>query len=124
MPNPSDKDHYLSAMETRECIDANKVSLETLKQFIPTTKADTDEQKAVKHAKSLDQGRSFTATKVRATVSCDSCGADRVIFSDNAVGTKKGTSKNQLECLLRSLENGYICGNAINEEGGFFVKMH
>ena len=80
VPNPSDKDHYLSATKAREYIDTNKTSFKTLKQFIPTTKADTDEQKAVKHAKSLDQGRSFTATKVRATVSCDSCGADRVIF--------------------------------------------
>ena len=75
----------------------NNVSFKTLEQFIPTTKADYEKQKAVKHARSLDQGQPFTASKVRATVSCDSCSTDRAIFSQNAVGTKKGPNKNQLE---------------------------
>ena len=56
--------------------------------------------------KSLEQGRSFTASKVRATASCDSCGADRVIFSDNAVGIKKGPRKNH--------------GLAINQHGRIY----
>ena len=97
----------------------NNVSFQTLEQFIPTTKADYEKQKAVKHTQSLDQGQSFTASKVRATVSCDSCGADRVIFFWQCCWDKEGAKQ---ESIGASLENGYIYGNAINEEGSFYVK--
>jgi len=122
VPNPFDNDHYLPANEARVYIDTKGVSLEALKQFIPTSKGDSEEQKAVRYSKTLDKGHSFAASKLRATVPCDSCGAVRCIFSDNDVDTKKGPSTIIFERLVRNLENGYICGNPINEDGGLFVK--
>ena len=121
MPNPLDNDHYLPATEARVHIDTKGVSLEALKQFIPTSKGDSEEQKAVKYSKTLDKGHSFAATKLRATVPCDSCGAVHCIFSENDVDTKKRPMI-ILECLVGYFKNGYICCNPINEEGGLFVK--
>ncbi len=90
--------------------------------FIPIAKKDSVEKKSIDASKKLDKGRKFNATKVRATIDCDSCGAPRVIYSDHAIGKANGPSKQQLEDLMATLENGYICGNAINAEGGFYVK--
>eukprot|EP00584_Thalassiosira_punctigera_P026734 CAMPEP_0172577586 /NCGR_PEP_ID=MMETSP1067-20121228/138304_1 /TAXON_ID=265564 ORGANISM="Thalassiosira punctigera, Strain Tpunct2005C2" /NCGR_SAMPLE_ID=MMETSP1067 /ASSEMBLY_ACC=CAM_ASM_000444 /LENGTH=219 /DNA_ID=CAMNT_0013370275 /DNA_START=830 /DNA_END=1490 /DNA_ORIENTATION=+ len=78
----------------------------------------------------MGRGRTSWARRVngpspnlfRSCASCDSCGAPRVIYSNNAIGKSNGPSKDQLENLMASLENGYVCGNAINEDGGFFVK--
>ena len=56
VPNPFDNDHYLPATETRVHIDTKGVSLDALKQFIPTSKGDSEEQKAVKYSKTLDKG--------------------------------------------------------------------
>ncbi|KAL7528556.1 hypothetical protein ACHAXR_004151 [Thalassiosira sp. AJA248-18] len=47
VPNPSDKDHYLSATEAWSYIDKKNISLETLKKFIPTVKGDSAEQNAL-----------------------------------------------------------------------------
>ena len=54
---------------------------------------------------------------------CDSCGALRCLFSDHAIGSKKGPSKKQLEDLEATLENGCVCGNGLeNDYGGFYAK--
>ena len=47
---------------------------------MPAVKEDSEEKKVIKRSRVHDQGRSFIATKVRAIVDCDSCGAKRVIF--------------------------------------------
>ena len=73
--------------------------------------------------KKHDEGRSFKANKLRATVGCDECGAVRCIYSVYAVGAKRGPRQSQLDSLLGLLDNsGYVCGGSINEDGGFFVK--
>ena len=59
---------------------------------------------------------------MRATIGCDNCGAEHGFYSNFGVGTKKGPSKAQLNNLIASLENGYICGNAIKGGGGLFVR--
>ena len=33
-----------------------------------------------------------------------------------------GPTKNQLEYLVNSLQNGYVCGNSINNDYAFYVK--
>ena len=53
---------------------------------------------------------------------CDACCAVRIIYPYHAVGEKKGTTKKQLEDLVNSLGNGYICGNSINNNAYFYVK--
>ena len=108
VPNRSDPDHFYSAPEARRYIDDNNVSFEKLKSFIPNTKEASEEKKAVNQSKLLDKGNFFSETKLRATIGCDNCGAERGFYSDFGVGTKKGPSKAQLNSLVASLDNGYI----------------
>ena len=121
MPNRSDPDHFYSAPEARRYIDNNNVSFEKLKSFIPNTKEASEEKKAVNQSKLLDKGKKISARKLRATIGCDNCGAEHGFYSNFGVGTKKGPSKAQLNNLIASLENGYICDNAIKGDGGLFV---
>ena len=64
---------------------------------------DAEEKKSVEASKKLDKNRKFSATKVRATIDCDSCGAPRAIYSDYAVGSTRGPSKQQLTDLMAYL---------------------
>eukprot|EP00957_Ditylum_brightwellii_P111580 8510830-Ditylum_brightwellii.AAC.1 len=77
----------------------------------------------IANSKKFDSHHMFHTSKVRATVSYDTCGAERVIYSDHMVGSKNGPSQDHLDNLLALLENGYICGNSINEESGFYVRQ-
>ena len=120
--NPSDTNHYLSALDARKAIDRKDLSLEDLIKFLPSKKNDTEEKRIIQQLKDKDKKHTFAATKLRLTVVCDDCGAHRGIYSDHAVGTPKGPTKNQLQSLERSLENGYSCGKAVKSSGGFFVK--
>ena len=123
LPDPSNKDHFLSPVDARNYIDTNAVTFETLKKCMPDVKADSEEKKAIKESKKLDDGHTFNANKVRATIPCGGCGARRCVYSDHDVGTKKGPSQTQLDSLIAEVENdGYVCGGSVNEDGGFFVK--
>ena len=86
---------------------------------------DSEEKKQVKESKLIDKCQKFSANKLRSTIVCDSdsCGTIQAVHSDFDVGRKKGPSKAHLNNLMALLENGYICGNAIIEDTGFFVKM-
>ena len=53
---------------------------------------------------------------VRAIVHCDTCAAPRVIYSKHAVGESRGPSQSQLGDLLAGLEEGFICGDGIDED--------
>lgn len=123
MPDPSNKDHFLSPVDAREYIDTNAVTFETLKKCMPDVKADSEEKKAIKESRKLDDGHTFNANKVRATIPCGGCGARRCVYSDHDVETKKGPSQTQLDSLIAEVENdGYVCGGSVIEDGGFFVK--
>eukprot|EP00957_Ditylum_brightwellii_P200715 15300698-Ditylum_brightwellii.AAC.1 len=50
-------------------------SFEALKNEIHNPKLDSEEKKAVAFARNWDSNHDFRATKVRATIPCDSCGA-------------------------------------------------
>ena len=41
IPNPIDRDHFLSAAKAKEYIDSNNISFDRLKQMIPDVKTDT-----------------------------------------------------------------------------------
>ena len=60
---------------------------------MPDTKSDTYEKESLKQPKEIDKGKSSVATKVRQTVEYNTGGAVRVIYSDRAVGEKKGPTK-------------------------------
>ena len=71
--NPNDPDHYLSPLECRKYM--KKPSFKALKNEIPNPKLDSEEKKAIAFAKNWDKNHDFRATKVYASVICDSCGA-------------------------------------------------
>ena len=89
---------------------------------MPDAKSDTYEKKSLKQSKNIDKGRSFVDTNFREAVECDTCGAVCFIYSDHAVGEKKGPTKKLLEDLVNSLEKEYVCSNSINNNAGLFVK--
>ena len=121
VPNPSDPNHFLSPAQTREYIDLEGISFDILKKHLPLANKDEEEKKSVKASKELDKGRCFNASKLRAIIPCDSCGAVRGVYHKSMVG--KGTPlERQLSDVLASVENGYICGNGVSDVGGFYVR--
>ena len=48
----------------------------------------------------------------------------RGIYHKTKVGDKNGPTKEQLDDLLETLENGCICGNAVGDIGGFYVRRY
>eukprot|EP00957_Ditylum_brightwellii_P030039 2273722-Ditylum_brightwellii.AAC.1 len=88
------------------------VSFEKLKKWIPNAKVDTEEKASIKKAAQIDKEHVFK------------CSAPRGIYSNNAVGTANGPSKEDITFLELKLENGYICGSALpfDAHGKFFVK--
>ena len=103
IPNPIDQDNCLSAAQAKEYIDSNDISFDRLKQMMPDVKTDTREKKTMQALKKHDEGQSFKANKLRATVGYDECGAERCIYSVYAVGAKSGPRQSQLDSLLGSL---------------------
>ena len=45
IPNPSDKDHYLTANDTKKYIEKKSLSFKDLKRFIPESKTSSVEKK-------------------------------------------------------------------------------
>ena len=43
--NPTDRDHFNSAMEARKCIDSEHVSFEKVKSFMAVASEDSEEKK-------------------------------------------------------------------------------
>jgi hypothetical protein len=65
------KDHFLSATEAQEHIEADNILIETLLRCIQTSRTVSEEQVSLNLTKSFDQGQFFAAPKVRAMVPCD-----------------------------------------------------
>lgn len=120
--NPADKDHYLSPESCRKYIDERKLSFDDIKQFIPSSKTDTENSLRMNKAKKKDKLHApFKPSEVRATVSCDHCGAVRCIYSKHMVGSSRGPSTEKLDELKRWLEsNGYVCGDKVKSFGRNF----
>ncbi|KAL7550212.1 LOW QUALITY PROTEIN: hypothetical protein ACHAWF_013444 [Thalassiosira exigua] len=55
-------------------------------------------------------------------VKCGDCGTTRAVYSDHAVRIKRGRMKSELEGLVKSLEDGYVCGASIKKNWHFFVS--
>ena len=120
--NPADNDHYLGPQATRAYLKANNVPFEKLKGGLPKAKEDNEEMKAIAFAAEEDKKFKFVATKVRAIVKCDDCGAPRCVYSNNGVGRKGGPTSAQKEHLEQWIEHGYICGNKVPIET-FYIRQ-
>ena len=92
-----------------------------LKTFIPSGQKSSEEEKALKKARTADKNNTYHATKVRETVKCDSCGVPRCVYSLKQVGATGGPTKKTLEALKLHLDQGYMCGNNIQSDL-FYVK--
>ena len=114
VPNPVDKDHYLHPQAGRDYIDRNNLSFEQLEKYRPDAKKDSREMERLKKDKERDKKKKtfFDKSKVRSTVTCDSCGAERCIYS-KTVEVAKQRSKE----LEQWKEGGYVCGNKVRVEG-------
>ena len=121
VPNDNDDGHYLSAYEAKKQIEKQKMSFSDLKTFIPSGQKSSEEEKALKKAKTADKNNTYHATKVRETVKCDSCGVPRCVYSLKQVGATGGPTKKALEALKLHLDQGNICGNNIQSDL-FYVK--
>jgi len=98
------KDHYLlSPREAMQYIEENGVTIDQLKSLIPNSKKEPEEKKAIDANKRLDKAHNWDATKLRATVKCDDCGASRCIYSKFAVGSKNGPTSAEEEIRSKAL---------------------
>ena len=53
--------------------------------------------------------KAFSKSKLRKRVDCDNFEACRCIYSNNDVGKKDGTRKEDNKILINCKENGYVC---------------
>ncbi len=90
IPNPTDRDHYLSPKETRRHINKQSPSQEMLRSFIPNPKLNSTEAKITASAKTHDKMFDFRASKVRGIMYCNSCLAPRCFYSDHCVRSQEG----------------------------------
>jgi len=122
VPNPSDRNLFLSATESKKHIEKNSLSLKDLKCLflIPDTKHNTDEKKN-KDASKKEKNR-FSVSKVREIAVCNTCGTKHYVYSNKAIGAKDGPIEKHLEHLEKFLENGYVCGMKIPVKGVFYIK--
>ena len=97
VPNPSDPNHYISHAQVRENIDKKGLTLDQLKAFILITRKDSDNEKeSVDVPKKLDAGRTCNATKVMATINCNSCGTRPwVVYLDHSIKRVDGPRPKQ-----------------------------
>ena len=97
VPNPSDPNHYISHAQVRENIDKKGLTLDQLKAFILITRKDSDKEKeSVDVPKKLDEGRTCNATKVMATINCNSCGTRPwVVYLDHSIKRVDGPRPKQ-----------------------------
>lgn len=121
VPNPLDPDHFLAPEANCAFIEQKKPSLDMLKSYIPNLKLNSEEAKAIANEKASDKAKDFHQSKVHGIIECDSCSAPRWFYSNNCVCSRDGPSKKQLEDLERKLENGYHCGNNI-DQCGFYAR--
>eukprot|EP00957_Ditylum_brightwellii_P189465 14421635-Ditylum_brightwellii.AAC.1 len=110
--NPMDKDHFLAPEDTWKYIDKKKPSFNDLIKHLPNMKKDTKESRRIEKDKihSKNNKIALVASKVCAVAKCDSCAAQRYIYSMKQVGSESGPTQKDFNSLQQWVENRYLYG--------------
>ena len=117
IPNPADKEHYLSPEETGSHIVNNSVSFEAQQKFLPPLhEASSEKGKLLKDKnKDKDNSKVYKGSKARDVINCANCLAPRVAHSMYEPGSALGgPKKRHVDKLQQYKEKGeYVCGDRV-----------
>ena len=116
VPNPMDKEHYLSPSAARENIDRLKLPHIKQTKFLPylcEKNADASTDLVSDKEKKIVNVKLFQVTKICAIAIWNNYNVPQFIFSLNGIDSSNGPSQGDLVGLQKKLEYTYFCGDNI-----------